>query len=310
MNPLLFKHPKNMIFRPLKPRPCGRKLLVHSVEFLIERANKDGKQGRTQLKILPSEICVSATDLITMIENQREEIVKDGKMISRQDILTAAEALLQGQFPTLDDNTLSSTSRRYRNVREPRRPPNAFMLYSCQLRRRIRAVFPEYSNAEASKLLGAMWRSANADVKQKYIKMAEQQRRWHSSQFPHYTYKKSSSKNAHRESSVPFTDTPTPGMDWLEEMDELVLQSMNLVTTETQHQLDNITAVPFLDSDFFGHPQASENFEPDDWQQICDTIAECFPDFPDQTFKNAAWESEVETAPGTGSSSRDYMMFG
>ncbi|KAF7727808.1 hypothetical protein EC973_007039 [Apophysomyces ossiformis] len=245
-----------------------------------------------------------------MIEKKQDHILKDGKMICRQDILTAADTLLQEQLPQYDDELTDLLGQEYKDVqRGPRRPPNAFMLYSCRLRKRIKEVFPEYSNGEVSKFLGAMWRIADTEVKQKYYKLAEEQRQRHRNQFPHYVYNKKTIQKPTESNDLTFAGMPSSSeLNWIDEMAGLMFQPMQLVSDKfSQPWSEAVAGVPFLEGNhmdgLFAFPIVTENILADDWKQICDSITECFPDFQDQTFQNVAWGNELELISESGNPS-------
>ncbi|KAI8367540.1 uncharacterized protein BYT42DRAFT_586643 [Radiomyces spectabilis] len=168
--------------RPIQPR------LNHPKALTIHHLSITYTGGKTLVKIHPSQICIGAKELITMVEEKHDYMTtSNGSCIRREDLLLAAEALLQNQTTDLDKQR---TGHSYSKSSKPgpKRPSNAFMLYSSSLRKRIKTLFPEFNNSDVSKLLGAMWRSASNEVKEKYTKKANEQRMWHKEQFPDFEY--------------------------------------------------------------------------------------------------------------------------
>jgi transcription factor SOX7/8/10/18 (SOX group E/F) len=76
------------------------------------------------------------------------------------------------------------------------RPPNAFILYSQNMRSSARQDNPALSNTEVSRLLGKMWKEVPNETKMQYkqkaAKMQEEFKRAH----PDYTYRKARRKRA------------------------------------------------------------------------------------------------------------------
>jgi transcription factor SOX7/8/10/18 (SOX group E/F) len=77
-----------------------------------------------------------------------------------------------------------------------RRPPNAFILYSQQLRTAVRQENPALSNNEVSRLLGKMWKEVSPDVKLHYKQQAAAAQNDFKQQHPNYTYRKAKRKRA------------------------------------------------------------------------------------------------------------------
>ncbi|XP_023713699.1 transcription factor SOX-6 [Cryptotermes secundus] len=69
-----------------------------------------------------------------------------------------------------------------------RRPPNAFIIFGNEWRRKLAAEYPEESNKNISVRLGNMWRAMKSEEKKKYMDMACQANAEHKEKYPGYTY--------------------------------------------------------------------------------------------------------------------------
>ena len=76
------------------------------------------------------------------------------------------------------------------------RPPNAFILYSQDMRSSVRQENPSLSNTECSRLLGKMWKEVPSEVKMQYKQRAAQLQEEFKRQHPNYTYRKARRKRA------------------------------------------------------------------------------------------------------------------
>ncbi|XP_075169520.1 sox box protein 14 [Haematobia irritans] len=70
-----------------------------------------------------------------------------------------------------------------------KRPMNAFMVWSQMERRKICEKTPDLHNAEISKELGRRWQQLGKEEKQPYIIEAENLRKLHMIEYPHYKYR-------------------------------------------------------------------------------------------------------------------------
>ncbi|KAI0236256.1 hypothetical protein L0F63_003874 [Massospora cicadina] len=78
------------------------------------------------------------------------------------------------------------------------RAPNCFMLYRQQRCKEVAALNPEMDNNAVSKLVGKMWNSESAEVKESFKLMAKEIKRQHAILYPHYRYSPRFSKLALR----------------------------------------------------------------------------------------------------------------
>lgn len=77
-----------------------------------------------------------------------------------------------------------------------RRPPNAFILYSQQMRTQVRQEHPQLSNTEVSSLLGKMWKDVPNETKIQYKETAQKLQDSFKKSHPDYTYRKARRKRA------------------------------------------------------------------------------------------------------------------
>jgi transcription factor SOX7/8/10/18 (SOX group E/F) len=77
-----------------------------------------------------------------------------------------------------------------------RRPPNAFILYTQEMRSAVRQDNPSLSNTECSRLLGKMWKEVPNNVKLQYKTKAQALQEEFKRTHPDYTYRKARRKRA------------------------------------------------------------------------------------------------------------------
>lgn len=101
------------------------------------------------------------------------------------------------------------------------RPPNAFILFSQEMRSSARQRNPALSNTEISRILGQMWKEVSSDVKLQYKAKAAKLQQEFKKNHPNYTYRKARRKRALNElltkSSSAFPPMFT-GMDQMQMM--------------------------------------------------------------------------------------------
>ncbi|XP_046392357.1 uncharacterized protein LOC124160537 isoform X2 [Ischnura elegans] len=68
------------------------------------------------------------------------------------------------------------------------RPPNAFMIFANEWRKKLARQNPRESNKEISVRLGGMWKSMVKEVKDKYFSLARQVDAEHKRKYPDYVY--------------------------------------------------------------------------------------------------------------------------
>lgn len=69
------------------------------------------------------------------------------------------------------------------------RPPNAFVIYRGHKQSSVVQGNPGIKNREVSREIGKMWKAETFEVKEKYKKLAEEAKKNHKEQHPHYKYK-------------------------------------------------------------------------------------------------------------------------
>ncbi|CAG7818345.1 unnamed protein product [Allacma fusca] len=68
------------------------------------------------------------------------------------------------------------------------RPPNAFMIFANEWRRKLATQFPNESNKEISVRLGIMWKNLSGDSKEEYFAASRQANEDHKKKYPDYYY--------------------------------------------------------------------------------------------------------------------------
>ncbi|KAK7869961.1 hypothetical protein R5R35_013735 [Gryllus longicercus] len=64
------------------------------------------------------------------------------------------------------------------------RPPNAFMLFANEWRKKLAMQYPSESNKDISVRLGGMWKSLEKDSKEQYFALARQVDAEHKRKYP------------------------------------------------------------------------------------------------------------------------------
>lgn len=64
------------------------------------------------------------------------------------------------------------------------RPPNAFMLYANENRKKMSQIYPTESNKDISKRLGSGWKSLDEDERKKYFEKAKAIGVQHKKEYP------------------------------------------------------------------------------------------------------------------------------
>lgn len=72
------------------------------------------------------------------------------------------------------------------NILKVPRPPNAFMLFANENRKKMAQKYPLDSNKEISKRLGNCWRNLKTDEKNRYFAMAKEVDADHKRKYPGY----------------------------------------------------------------------------------------------------------------------------
>ena len=99
------------------------------------------------------------------------------------------------QQPTVEENTGMQLEEE-NDTDNARRPPNAFILYTQDMRSAVRQENPSLSNTEVSSLLGKMWKEVPNETKLQYKQKAAKMQEEFKQQHPEYTYRKARRKRA------------------------------------------------------------------------------------------------------------------
>jgi hypothetical protein len=101
-----------------------------------------------------------------------EEVSPDDLKLAEDDYAGAEEDLDMEPAYQASENTLAGAIRkrtkRPKNVDQPKRPLNAFMLYSADKRVEMKDRGPKLGVTEVAKAIGEQWRHEDADVKRGY----------------------------------------------------------------------------------------------------------------------------------------------
>ncbi|RHZ43151.1 HMG-box domain-containing protein [Aspergillus thermomutatus] len=68
------------------------------------------------------------------------------------------------------------------------RPPNAFILYRQHHHPKIKEEYPDFSNNDISIMLGKQWKDESEEVKAQFRNLAEELKKKHAEDHPHYHY--------------------------------------------------------------------------------------------------------------------------
>lgn len=279
---------KHQYRRPIRSRSQGPSVLF------VQKLSITHAGTQSYLKIHPSQTKIPVEDLLSMVLEKRNYLVTaSGEHVQRQDLLSAASHLLEEG----GSQHIASTGATYSdplpwNADEPRRPSNAFILYSNATRKRLQEIFPEYPNSEISKVLGALWSSAPDNVKRKYTEKAEELRKLHREIYPTYSYHRQQQKR--RDSSPchshPATDGQQSSSDQSYEQIDAILYQYPIPTAEglLQPPFEGPHAVyqtlPSANMQFqeSGSANSWETWpeyiqQADEWQDLCNKITSLFP---------------------------------
>ncbi|KAI9251683.1 hypothetical protein EDC94DRAFT_288075 [Helicostylum pulchrum] len=238
-------------------------------------------EGKTLIKIYPSQVLITSQELIEMIEEKKESIqVEKSACVLRENILVAIQ-----NFACEEDTSVPISQDSVLPNVEPRRPTNAFILYRTALRKKIKSLFPSFSNNDISKFTGAMWKAADKEVKDKYIKQATECRILHKQMYPDFEY---NTKKEISEKAVTYgEDYPFTSDNW-DEYFNWCMQNVTtgIVTDETQ-PLDGTNLMPnYMDWNNlnitrevpFGSLLGEGYHENNEWKEVCNMVNQFFPE--------------------------------
>lgn len=245
-------------------------------------------EGNTLIKIYPSQVLITSQELIEMIEEKKESIqVEKSTYVLRENILVAIH-----NFACEEDTSVAinqdSVLPNVLQYAEPRRPTNAFILYRTALRKKIKSLFPSFSNKDISKVTGAMWKAANKEVKDKYIKQAMECSILHKKMYPDFEYnikKETSEKAVTYGEDYSFTSD-----NWDEYFNWCMQNSTTKIVTE-EALMDGTNLTPnYIDWNNLNTTR-EESFESllgegyheyNEWKEVCNMVNQFFPEDPDQ----------------------------
>lgn len=250
------------------------------------------------MTINPDLVTLNSKELISMIEEKRDRIKAGNKgYILGKDILTAIH-----NHPNRSDNTKASSNRDSNDhhalkLKGPKRPANAFILYNIALRKKVKNLFPNYSNSDVSKIIGGMWKSVGKSEKDEYIKQAIQCRKKHKEQFPNFEY------NIKREAARSCKDYP--GLEAANNWETYFDWCIQNFTTESsvgalRYNNELIANQPY-DQWQTSQPNCPQlnGFSSQDlqmsgeWNEVCQMVSQFFPGASDQneTMDEQFWKS-------------------
>lgn len=271
--------PSTAFARPLKPKiPISMQILpVESMSVY------NSNNGNTYLSIHPYQIVIDSRDLISLIENKKECLmVDDYSSIQIHDILNAIHDISvlhsnQNFLETKPAQNCLSTS-------DPKRPTNAFILFNNTFRKRVKFLFPNYSNSEISKFIGAMWKAVAKEIKEDYINQAIECRRLHKMRYPNFEYKLSRT-NAQQDFANPQDSLST---DWENYFNFCIQNASTEAANGTLH-CDSFSQLQFANygaSYNFGQDirnlNTVEQSDMGEWGDVYNVISQFFPDESDQ----------------------------
>ncbi|CEP16807.1 hypothetical protein [Parasitella parasitica] len=263
--------------RPLKPKSMlpMKNLAIQSLSFVQDN------EGITLMIIKPNHITLNSRELISMIDEKRDRIdAGNNAYILSKDILTAIH-----NHQTKNDKTQACRNDDQRDLdaikfNEPKRPSNAFIFYNNALRKKIRELFPNYSNSDISKIIGGMWKSVGSSEKDKYIKKAIECRKLHKERYPKFEY------NIRRDTGINCTkifDSKKKANNWENYFDWCLQNS----TTESSagvlqysHEslIDPSNLTCAVSNDFFSQELQISG----EWNEVCQLVSHFFPGDTDQ----------------------------
>ncbi|XP_021940443.1 sex-determining region Y protein-like [Zootermopsis nevadensis] len=96
------------------------------------------------------------------------------------------------EFASLEnkDDNLAKQPRKLAALQNEKvkRPPNGFIIYSNEWRKKLAALFPDENNNQISVRLGGMWRAMKVEDKEEYFALARQADSQHKLKYPEYVY--------------------------------------------------------------------------------------------------------------------------
>ncbi|GLV35547.1 bric a brac 2 [Carabus blaptoides fortunei] len=184
---------------------------VHSVPGRQAKKRKISNDGDTYTKseVLSDDESLSSTIKIEPPEikdidqedeklSDQEETVYEPKPQAKPAIKTSKSGrpIRQKTYSNSDTYTTNTRQPKYSAsaVLEPikackiPRPPNAFMIFANEWRRKLASEHPKESNKEISVRLGMMWKNLSSDTKENYYSASRKADEEHKRKYPGYYY--------------------------------------------------------------------------------------------------------------------------
>ncbi|XP_063903417.1 transcription factor Sox-7-like isoform X2 [Zophobas morio] len=120
-----------------------------------------------------------------------------------------------------EKNMLSSSSVSGKDVSRVPRPPNAFMIFANQWRKKLAVEYPNESNKDISVRLGNMWKSLSPETKDAFYEDARKADEEHKEKYPGYYY--SPKEARHRKAIASITRA-------VHKLDQLCRNDLNDIT--------------------------------------------------------------------------------
>ncbi|KAI9302510.1 hypothetical protein BJ944DRAFT_205923 [Cunninghamella echinulata] len=262
----------------------------------IQRLSIHYKNKKSFIRLHPSKIHIQSSYFLSLLNSNCENIsIGPNNNIKRQELLSATERMI------MDEKNYSDsfyTGKIDLQNDKPRRPPNAFLLYSGSLRKKIRRTFPEYSNSDVSKLLGIMWRTASEEIKDKFTRLAYEEKQRHKLQHPNFEYNLKKQGWNSGESSA--SQNNLYDNEWLNDINEFLQQTKEfeknfngnlnpedmkedaimLISSMTEDsELD--TSKKWLNSSLF-----EDNLDPNSWMDMINSITLLYPEYTEENIHN------------------------
>lgn len=254
------------------------------------------------LVLSPGKLRISATLFLSKIIGKGDFINIDlNHRVKRQDLLVAAESMIMEMDNNNDKRSLNQLNDQKIS---PKRPPNAFMLYSSTLRKRIKRTFPEYDNSNISKFLGIMWRSASSSIKQKFIKMAYEERQRHKMHYPDFEYNSAKAMTSSATAFPHAQENITENDEWIREIQQFVQQTedfetvsyptlakmeseaielINSFSTDFDYEDSQLTSTEhqWLPSHHWINCDTTDDMDARNWRDMCNSISLVYPEGPE-----------------------------
>jgi hypothetical protein len=244
------------------------------------------QQGNTYVTAYPNQVVFNSKELMEVIERKNDHLIA-GKntRILLKDILLAIH-----NFPS-DQSSGNSSNYDFDSVsiatpQGPKRPTNAFILYNNALRKKIKKLFPSFTNSETSKFLGAMWKAATKDIRDEYVQKAVECRRIHKKTYPNfeYNFKKGNSDRRISGTADIAKDNWEDYFDWCfhnatgQSFSGLTQIENSLQPTPSYGFSDDRSTSASINNSETHDCLLPENQGSNDWSEVYDIVSRFFPE--------------------------------